>query len=68
MSADVVRYERELAQDRELVERILATLPPAPAALERVLIRTDRASVDGAITRALALAVMGTETRIELIK
>jgi hypothetical protein len=62
----VRRFERELSQDPALVERVLQTLSPVPAERERVTVRTDRASVDAAITRALALAVMGIEARIEL--
>ncbi len=61
-------FERELVRNPELVERTLETLPPAPAAPERVLIKADTASVDAAMARALALAVAGVEARIELIK
>lgn len=65
MDADVARFARDLMADRALCERVLQTLPAVPVR-ERLTVRTDRASVDAAITRALALAVMGVEARIEL--
>ncbi|MGH9357707.1 MAG: hypothetical protein ACRD1O_00860 [Terriglobia bacterium] len=65
MSADVQRYASELRADPALAERILREFPPVPEP-ERVLIRTDEVSVDAAIVRALALAVNGVESRIEL--
>jgi len=66
--SDLLRYDRELHADSALVERILQKLPPAPAASERVVVKTDTASVDAAICKALALAVEGIEPRIELTK
>jgi hypothetical protein len=60
----VTRFERELAQDRELVERILASFPAVPEP-KLVIIKTDRTSVDAAIARALVLAMNGIESRIE---
>jgi len=63
----VFRFETELQQDPALVERILETLPPVIKP-ERVIIRSDTVSVDSAIARALALAVVGVEAKIELIK
>jgi len=48
------------------VEAILATLSMVPEP-ERVLIRTDAASVDLAIARALALTGAGVICRLELI-
>jgi hypothetical protein len=68
VNPDVARFERELAQDSQLVERILPSLPPAPAQPERVIIRSHAVSVDAAICKALALAVVGVEAQIGLIK
>lgn len=68
MNTNVRRYEVELQKDGQLVERLLATLPPAPSQTEHVIIRTDAASVDQAICKALALAVTGVEAEVALIK
>lgn len=64
-ASEVARLESELAADPALAVRILRELPSVRAP-ERVLIRCDAASVDAAIARALALAVDGIESRIEL--
>jgi hypothetical protein len=64
-SETLARFERELVSDRELVAAILTVLPPTPER-GQVRIRTDRASVDMAICKALALAVMGTHARVGL--
>lgn len=62
-----MEYEGELAQDCELVERILAVLPPAPAAASWA-IRTSRQNVDRALYRALARAArLGELITIELV-
>jgi len=61
-----MRYDRELVEDSELVERILAALPAVPAAA--AVIKTDAASVDLAIARGWELARVGIKSRIELIK
>jgi hypothetical protein len=68
VSALMMRYQRELAADPELVERILETLPAAPPEPEHVTVRTDPASVDIAIGRSLALAVAGIESRLKVQK
>jgi len=60
-------YERDLLQDQAVVERILREFAAVDEG-QRVIIRSDLASVDAAITRALALAVAGIEARIELMK
>jgi hypothetical protein len=60
-------YERDLLQDPALVERILREFA-AVGEGERVIIRTDLASVHAAIARALALAVAGIKAGIELIE
>jgi hypothetical protein len=61
----VFRFERELAADPALVERIFETLPPVEE-VKHVLIKTDSVSVDSTICKALALAVLGIEARLEL--
>jgi hypothetical protein len=58
-------FRAALKRDPALCARILASFPAVPQS-ERVTIRTDRASVDAAISKALALGVEGVETRIEL--
>jgi hypothetical protein len=63
--ADVARFQRELAENPELVARILLELPQVPER-EFAIIKTDRESVDAAICKALALAVLGSEARLEL--
>jgi hypothetical protein len=57
----------DLGRDPAVVEAILATLSMVPEP-ERVLIRTDAASVDRAIARALALIADGVICRLELIR
>ena len=64
--AQVSSFERVLCNAPALVERILAELPAVPTAPERVVIKADVVSVDSAICKALALAVLGIEARLEL--
>jgi hypothetical protein len=59
-------FRAALQGDRALCERIIATLPPASPEPEHVIIKTDAASVDAAICKAVALAVEGVEGRLEL--
>lgn len=70
MSGELARFERELQADPALVDATLAqpdVFLPVPAQLEPVIIRTDAASVDLALARAFALAVMdGILVRVEL--
>jgi hypothetical protein len=62
----VCRFECELAKNPALVERILQSLPPAPAQPERI-IRCSRENVDLAICRALARVVVNAQPwRIEI--
>ena len=66
MSAELARFERELLADPALSRRVLRRLPPAPAEPERV-IRCCRQTVDLAIARALAKAVvLGKLWRVEI--
>lgn len=59
------RFDGALGNDPRLVERIMDEFP-AVEEPERVIVRTDAASADTAIARALELAVEGIETRLEL--
>jgi hypothetical protein len=59
------RFERELAENPKLVDRVLTELP-AVEGREVVTIRCDAASIDAAVARALALAVRGIESHLEL--
>ena len=66
--AQLRNFRAGLQAKPPLYERALALLgddPPPDG--ERVLIRTDRQSVDLALVRALALAVDGVTCRMELI-
>ena len=65
VTAPMRRFQTELEHEPELDSRILRKFPPAPE-LKHVTIRTDSASVDNAVCKALALAVMGIEARVEL--
>jgi hypothetical protein len=60
-------FERELLADQALAERILREFSEVPKP-DRVLIKTDTASVNKALAHAFALAVEGAEARLELIK
>jgi hypothetical protein len=56
MSADLRRYEHELAGDLAPPEHILDTLPPSPNKPQRI-IQCGIADVDKAVARAIARAV-----------
>jgi hypothetical protein len=56
----------EFQKNPSLYASVLAALGKLTSEPERVLIRTDRASVDLAIARALALAENGVLARLEL--
>jgi hypothetical protein len=64
MTGDLARYQSELAAYPELVGRILREFRRV-AERRRMRIKTDAASVDAAITRSLALAAGGIESRLE---
>jgi len=65
---DPSRCERELAERPDLVDRILATLPPVPDEPERV-IRCSREHAEQAVCRGLALATVRREVwRIEIVE
>jgi hypothetical protein len=66
--SDLQRYECELRQDPQLVERVLAMLPRVAPQTERV-IRTSRQNVDRAIARGLARSVVFCElTGVQIAK
>jgi hypothetical protein len=65
-SPQSARLRAELQHDPALVERILGELP-AVAEQNKIVIRTDAASVDLAVARALALTTSGAICRLELM-
>ena len=65
---DAARFERELRANPPLADLILE-LPeqfPTPLEPEQVTIRTDAASADLAIARALALGLAGCNVNVTL--
>jgi hypothetical protein len=67
MSAELARFARELAAQRDLAEEILRQLGEPLEEPGVVIVNVSLERVDEAICRALALACQGVLAQVELI-